>query len=900
MALSQLQQQQPPKVSAVPGQALQQQEEEEEEESDTLDDQHYCRWVGCGKVFLNYDSLTNHLSEDHIGMGKSEYVCQWEGCERNGRGFGQRQKAMRHIQTHTGDKPYQCEKPFKCKFEGCDKRFAESSNLTKHLRVHTGERPFQCPFPGCGKCFSRPDQVTRHKRTHMTASEKAAQKMAAETLAKGSPSSSSSSPVGRSQKRTAPGAQDELSPSHSLMMATEDEESWSSSSASPSSMMDDLDATVTWQQNGNANKRHDRRRKNNFTPSIVTSEPQGDLFPIHAFGLNFKRLVEEQEDHDPYYEYFDAQDQEQEVADRCDPWHHQQQANKFFEDPTVFGLLKEWHDQRLDPYRETLDPDSRPTWASSYGQVDDDIDHTNMADIYSREYLKAGGNAESGIKRLLSSSARGRRRIPYQARSRRIPKLPVRKRPVEVETVDDDDDDIDSESDESDSSSSGSEEDDDNVQTGSSKRRWSKSSADLDPNATGMDVEGGSDTARKMPRLDHTEASSDIRRDRDEASTAAGTDRPQESTTVDDPNHSAAESSSRSQPIPPPSASKRGSKSQSQQKQQQQQQQQQQQEVNTDDIPIMSLEQRFHEYSMKLEDSQLQTLADKSRLELAMSDRLPLNYVDPRPPRYSIPYKPVVGMETVVSVAFYRAQRPTFQTQEFLFLGGQPLTALRDAFHCTSDFSPQAVEDEQGPSSPSSSSSPTEASSSSLSSPYLKNTKTRKTSNSYILIEGVFYIDTPLLRAKIDKRDQLRDNERKRLEVLARQCERRYQEALQRRKEEIRKKKVKAAKALAKRRRKEREAAAGDGDHPQEEDNGEEENISLSDLDYDDSDLRAQMETCLYRDRPLDNIRVENEGALSAASHDYSRTILEWINADPKRKEIPGYQDMQKKHMHET
>ncbi|KAI8359344.1 snRNA-activating protein of 50kDa MW C terminal-domain-containing protein [Mortierella sp. GBAus27b] len=682
--------------------------------------------------------------------------------------------------------------------------------------------------------------------------------------------------------------------------------------------------------------KHDRRRKNNFTPSIVTSEPQGDLFPIHAFGLNFKRLVEEQEDHDPYYEYFDAQDQEQEVADRCDPWHHQQQANKFFEDPTVFGLLKEWHDQRLDPYRETLDPDSRPTWASSYGQVDDDIDHTNMADIYSREYLKAGGNAESGIKRLLSSSARGRRRIPYQARSRRIPKLPVRKRPVEVETVDDDDDDIDSESDESDSSSSGSEEDDDNVQTGSSKRRWSKSSADLDPNATGMDVEGGSDTARKMPRLDHTEASSDIRRDRDEASTAAGTDRPQESTTVDDPNHSAAESSSRSQPIPPPSASKRGSKSQSQQKQQQQQQQQQQQEVNTDDIPIMSLEQRFHEYSMKLEDSQLQTLADKSRLELAMSDRLPLNYVDPRPPRYSIPYKPVVGMETVVSVAFYRAQRPTFQTQEFLFLGGQPLTALRDAFHCTSDFSPQAVEDEQGPSSPSSSSSPTEASSSSLSSPYLKNTKTRKTSNSYILIEGVFYIDTPLLRAKIDKRDQLRDNERKRLEVLARQCERRYQEALQRRKEEIRKKKVKAAKALAKRRRKEREAAAGDGDHPQEEDNGEEENISLSDLDYDDSDLRAQMETCLYRDRPLDNIRVENEGALSAASHDYSRyvhvsapvhsfspprnimltpplppppptcvdttirTILEWINADPKRKEIPGYQDMQKKHMHET
>ncbi|ORZ27276.1 hypothetical protein BCR41DRAFT_317947 [Lobosporangium transversale] len=221
-------------------------------------EQHRCGWKGCGRVFSNFDSLTTHLSEDHVGTGKSEYVCEWEGCERNGRGFGQRQKAMRHIQTHTGDKPYQCqlckkrfseanimaqhmrthtgekpfkcpepgcgrefsisgaltihrrvhtgEKPFKCKFEGCDKWFAESSNLTKHLRVHTGERPFQCPFPGCEKRFSRPDQVTRHKRTHMTAAEKAAEKSAAEAISKagGNNNKSGKGPASKAQKRAAP------------------------------------------------------------------------------------------------------------------------------------------------------------------------------------------------------------------------------------------------------------------------------------------------------------------------------------------------------------------------------------------------------------------------------------------------------------------------------------------------------------------------------------------------------------------------------------------------------------------------------------------------------------------------------------------------------------------------
>ncbi|KAJ1920651.1 zinc-finger protein [Mycoemilia scoparia] len=179
---------------------------------------HRCHWKQCHEEYDHIDGLTNHLSTTHVGSGRHEYVCEWEGCERNGKPFTQRQRAMRHIQTHTGDKPFSCdtckkkfseahimqqhmrthtgekpykctengcekefavssaltihlrthtgERPYQCRHTGCTKRFAESSNLTKHMRVHTGERPFKCPDVACGKTFSRPDQVTRHQRMH--------------------------------------------------------------------------------------------------------------------------------------------------------------------------------------------------------------------------------------------------------------------------------------------------------------------------------------------------------------------------------------------------------------------------------------------------------------------------------------------------------------------------------------------------------------------------------------------------------------------------------------------------------------------------------------------------------------------------------------------------------------
>lgn len=64
----------------------------------------------------------------------------------------------RHELTHTGLKPYQC--------QYCDKAYAQSNDLTKHLRSHLGPNIYKCEIEGCGEAFSKYSELKVHKQEH--------------------------------------------------------------------------------------------------------------------------------------------------------------------------------------------------------------------------------------------------------------------------------------------------------------------------------------------------------------------------------------------------------------------------------------------------------------------------------------------------------------------------------------------------------------------------------------------------------------------------------------------------------------------------------------------------------------------------------------------------------------
>ena len=98
-------------------------------------------------------------SSERGTKGVYRFHCDDPDCNKS---FTKRCDLNRHKLTHTGEKPFKCDK--------CEKSFSLKSTLVKHVRrMHSEQKPDKYNCHVCDKRFSDSGGLKRHMRIHTQA-----------------------------------------------------------------------------------------------------------------------------------------------------------------------------------------------------------------------------------------------------------------------------------------------------------------------------------------------------------------------------------------------------------------------------------------------------------------------------------------------------------------------------------------------------------------------------------------------------------------------------------------------------------------------------------------------------------------------------------------------------------